>query len=212
MRETGVKHLIYLNSIFMAALITANFTAGVKLVDLWGFIVPAGFVSYAITFTITDIIDEVYGKREGYWTVRAGFVASVVMLALVWLARIMPPLVPAMQETYVRAFDVTARIVFASMVAYLISQHHDVWAFHWWKIKTKGKWLWLRNNLSTATSQLIDTVLFITIAFYGVVTADILLRMILSQWIWKVVIALADTPFVYLGVHLISGKVKILRT
>ena len=98
------------------------------------------------------------------------------------------------------------RIVIASMVAYLVSQHHDVWAFNFWKNKTNGKYLWVRNNMSTLVSQSIDIVLFIVIAFYG--TGAPILTMIISQYIIKLVIALADTPLVYLLVGVVKKTLR----
>ncbi|PIZ54623.1 transporter, partial [Candidatus Uhrbacteria bacterium CG_4_10_14_0_2_um_filter_41_7] len=96
------------------------------------------------------------------------------------------------------------RITVASFIAYLISQHHDVWAFHFWKKKTNGKHLWLRNNASTVVSQLIDTVVFTFIAFYGVLP---IVPLILGTWVVKILIALIDTPFIY-GAVWIMDKIK----
>ena len=95
------------------------------------------------------------------------------------------------------------RIFIASIAAFLISQLHDIWAFNFWKQKTRGKHLWLRNNLSTIVSQLIDTTLFMFIAFYAVspqFTIAYTFSLVIPYWILKVVFALFDTPFVYLGV------------
>ena len=85
-------------------------------------------------------------------------------------------------------------MVLASMVAYLVSQHHDIFAFHWWKKKTGGRYLWLRNTASTIVSQAIDTGLFITIAFYGVLD---IVPLLLGQYVVKLIIAIIDTPFMY---------------
>ncbi len=195
--------VMYLTAVFVASMVVANIIAGIKLVNLLGFVVPVGFIAYSITFTITDIVGEVYGRRISYLIVRVGFIANLAMLSLVWLGMYLPPLTPSMQEMYVKALSPTLRIVLASLTAYLVSQHHDVWSFHFWRRKTGGKWLWLRNNASTAVSQLIDTAIFITLAFYGVVPNNVLVRMVMCQWLWKLVVALTDTPFVYLGVYLI---------
>ena len=110
------------------------------------------------------------------------------------------------QEAYVLVVGMVPRIVLGSLVAYLISQLHDVWAFHFWKGKTKGKHLWIRNNASTIVSQLIDSVVFVTIAFIGVVPGSVLLMMIVVQYVSKVIIAIVDTPFIYLGVWWLKGK------
>jgi len=195
--------LIVLTGIFVGALITANFIAGVKIVNLLGFTVPVGFLAYAITFPITDIVSEVYGRRVSYYIVWSGLIANLVMLALVYVGLIMPPLTPEMQETYSKAFTPVGRIVLASMIAYLVSQHHDIWSFLKWKEITRGKWLWLRNNASTIVSQFIDTTIFITLAFYGILPLHVLLNLIWSHWLWKVVVAICDTPFVYIGVLLV---------
>ncbi len=93
------------------------------------------------------------------------------------------------------------RIAIASLIAYLVSQHHDVWAFHFWKKKTGGKFLWLRNNVSTISSQLLDSALFITIAFYGIMP---IWPLILGQRAVKIIIAAIDTPFLYASIWMMD--------
>jgi hypothetical protein len=111
---------------------------------------------------------------------------------------------PFVSEEFLRSFEsvlgFAPRIVVASITAYAISQTHDVYAFHFWRQKTKGKFLWFRNNASTMVSQLIDTVIFITIAFYGVFPTNAILSMIVGQYILKLIIAAVDTPFMYVAV------------
>ena len=104
------------------------------------------------------------------------------------------------EEAFQTILGTTSRIIIASFVAYLASQFHDVWAFHFWKKATDGRYLWLRNNLSTAVSQFIDSFLFITIAFYGVLP---IWPLIMGQWIVKFTIAVLDTPIIYGVVWLI---------
>jgi len=186
--------------------LTANFIAGVKLTNLLGMVVPAGFIAYSITFPITDIVSEVWGKKEAHRFVWAGFAANIGSLLLILLAYLLPPLYPEMQDLYSRAFMPMARIVFASMVAYLVSQHLDVDVFFRVRELTKGRYLWLRNNVGEAVAQAVDTAIFITLAFYGVVPTPVLLNMIFVQWLWKVIANLLDTPFVYLGIRLVRGR------
>ncbi len=195
---------IVLVGLFVGCLVSANFIA-IKLCNIFGLVVPAGVIAYSITFTVTDIISDVYGRKAASYAVWAGFAANIVMVAMVFGGWLLPPLSPAFQSKY-QVLLSTPRIVAASMVAYLLSQNHDVLAFHFWKALTKGRHLWLRNNASTAVSQLIDTCTFITLAFYGVVPNSVLLNMILGQYLIKLLIAICDTPFVYLGVKLISGR------
>lgn len=110
------------------------------------------------------------------------------------------------QDAFVSVVGSTSRIIVASLAAYLVSQYHDVWLFHLLKRKTGGKHLWLRNNASTAVSQLIDSVIFIVIAFYGVMPVW---PLIFGQWIVKMAIALIDTPLVYLFVGILRRRGNI---
>jgi len=112
------------------------------------------------------------------------------------------------QSAYESILSMVPRITLASMIAYLVSQHHDVFAFHFWRQKTKGRFLWLRNNASTMVSQALDTGLFITIAFWGVYSTEILLNMLRTQYIIKLAIAACDTPFCYMLVGLLRERVK----
>jgi len=192
--------------LFTGSVLTANFIASVKLTNLFGMVVPAGFIAYSITFPITDIVSEVWGKKEARRFVWAGFAANIGSLLLILLAYLLPPLYPEMQDLYSRAFMPMARIVLASMVAYLASQHLDVDVFFRVKELTKGRYLWLRNNVGEAVAQAVDTAIFITLAFYGIVPTSVLLNMMFTQWVWKIVVNLLDTPFVYLGIKLVNGR------
>ncbi len=188
--------------IFATLTVVANIIAS-KLVTVGSIIVPAGVIVYSATFLITDILGEIYGKEYGKKAVITGFFANLIaMLAIITALFWKPaPIGIETAEAFNKVFGLTPRIVVASMVAYLISQTHDVYAFHFWKKKTKGKYLWLRNNASTIVSQAIDTCTFITLAFYGVVPNDVLLGMIIWQYLIKVSIALMDTPFMYIATY-----------
>ena len=200
--------LVVLASLFTTCLLVANIIA-VKLVAIGGWVVPAGIIAYPLTFLFTDVIAELYGRRIASRVVWVGFGANLLMVALVLGGRLLPP-APfwADQPAYESILGMVPRIVLASMVAYLISQHHDVFAFHFWRQKTKARFLWLRNNASTMVSQALDTGLFIPIAFWGLVSTEVLLNMLLTQYVIKLVIAACDTPFCYLLVALLKDKVK----
>jgi len=206
--ERDLLILTLFSGIFGASIVFANIAAGIKLVNFLGFIVPAGTIAYSVTFPITDIVDEVYGKKRAVYIVWAGLAAELITLLLIGLDYIQPPLEPAQQQLYERVFAPQLRIVLGSIVAYLASQHHDVWAFWKWREVTKGKHLWIRNNASTMVSQLIDTSLFTLIAFYGVVQLPELINMVFSMWLFKVLIAAIDTPFVYAGVRFVKKFVE----
>ncbi len=204
--ERDILILIVFSGVFSASIIFANIAAGIKLTDFLGLIVPAGTIAYSITFPITDIVDEVYGKRRAVYIVWAGLAAEIISLLLIGLEGVLPAIEASMEEMYARVFYPQLRIVLASIIAYLISQHHDVWAFWKWREVTKGKYLWLRNNASTIISQLIDSTTFTTIAFIGIYDYTIIINMVLSMWLFKVIIALLDTPFVYIGVYFITKR------
>jgi len=187
------KNLILLNGIFITSLIIANIVSA-KIVTFWGLVIPAAIVAYPLTFLMTDVIGEIWGKEQANQTVKIGFWCQLVSLILIGLA-ILLPVAPFAdnQEQFKGIMSSSFRVVLASMVAYLCSQSWDVWIFH--KIREKGtKNKWLRNNLSTMTSQVIDTAIFITIAFIGKVPN--IWVMIISQYAIKCAYAALDTiPF-----------------
>ncbi|NMA92900.1 MAG: queuosine precursor transporter [Firmicutes bacterium] len=195
------KRLLFLTSLFITSLLIANITA-VKLVQIGGLIVPAAVFVFPITFLVTDVVCEVWGKKQATELVWLGFFMNIVLMGYLQLGRVLPPApVWPDQKAYEAIFGAVPRIVLASMCAYIISQTHDVWAFDYWRRLTRGKHLWLRNNLSTMASQLMDTVVFITIGFAGTVPRGALIGMIFSQYMVKLVLALIDTPFCYLVVN-----------
>ncbi len=197
-----------LATLFVTCLLVANIIT-VKLVSIGGWVVPAGVIAYPLTFLFTDVITELYGRRIASRVVWLGFGANILMVILVFGGGLLPP-APFWEDqpAYESILGMVPRIVLASMIAYLISQHHDVFAFHFWRKKTKARFLWLRNNASTMVSQALDTGVFITIAFWGLVPTGILVNMLVSQYIIKLAIAAGDTPFCYILVGLLKGKVK----
>lgn len=189
--------LAILASFFVSLLIVSNIIAG-KLLQIGDWVLPAGILAYPLTFLISDTIAEVYGRKTTTRIIWVGFATSLLMVLIIYMAGIFPA-APFWENQ--EAFDLilgsVPRIVLASMVAYLVSQYHDVIAFHFWKNFTNGRYLWLRNNASTMMSQAVDTVLFVTIAFAGTLDFSVLINMILTQYVVKILIAIVDTPLVY---------------
>lgn len=201
--------LVVLAVVFTTCLVIANIIA-VKLVAVGSWTVPAGVIAYPLTFLLTDVITEIYGRQTATRVVWAAFGANLLMVLLIYGSRVLPPAaIWQGQPAYEAVLGFVPRLVLASMVAYLVSQHHDVYSFHFWRRKTGGRHLWLRNNASTMVSQALDTALFITIAFWGVVPTAILLNMLLTQYLIKLAIAAADTPFCYLLVALLRNRVAL---
>jgi len=174
-----------------------------------------GLITYPVTFLLTDVVCEVWGRKRANLMVITGFVMSLLMLALVQIALVLPgapawaaanptyATVAEMQRAFESVFTLPGVLVFGSMTAYLAAQLLDVRLFHFWKAVTAGRHLWLRNNASTMTSQLVDTVIVnsIFLGFGLGLDWDLVAKIIAASYLFKVLFALADTPFIYLGVH-----------
>jgi len=201
--SAGDRAYILLLSIFIGCITIASVLAN-KIITIYGLFVPAGVLAYSITFICTDVISEIWGRDRANATILGGFVTLVVVLLLVQLGLAWPKAPFWDNDVAFRSvLGATSRIIIASFIAYLVSQYHDVWAFHFWKRITNDRHLWLRNNLSTAVSQFLDSFIFITIAFYGVMPIG---SLIVGQWIVKLAIAVLDTPLVYFVIYLIRRK------
>ena len=193
---------VYFNALFVGLLVLSNILA-VKLISVGGLILPAAAVVYVVTYLLTDVIGEVYGREAARKTVQAGFITQVFALVFIFIA-IQLPAAPVfgLQSEYETILGGSFRVMLASLVAYIASQNLDVSIFHRLKAKHGEKKLWLRNNVSTMTSQLVDTGIFIVIAFWGTVPTAVLLGMILTQYAFKFCVAIVDTPFAYLLVRM----------
>lgn len=196
--------LAILVSLFSGSLVLAAILA-TKIITVAGLTVPAGVLAYALTFICTDVIGEIWGKQRAREVVGAGFLTLIGAFGLIQVALHWPPAgFWQGQEAFAAVLSTTPRIILGSLTAYLVSQLIDVWIFHACKRLTKGRHLWLRNNLSTALSQLLDTLIFISIAFWGLMP---LLPLIVGQWVVKLAIAAVDTGVVYLLVWGLGTKV-----
>lgn len=212
--EKARKIYLYLAAIFIAALVVCNLIANKFIeVDLGfkTFILSAGVLPYPITFLITDILSEIYGKKKTSRIVWAGFAASIFVLGVLLLAQQFSAIdgSPVDDATYNKVFGNSWRVIFASMTAYLCAQLIDVRIYHFWKRKTEGKHLWLRNNFSTIFSQLVDTTLVVGVLFIGVKPASDILQFIFDGWLFKMGCALIDTPLLYGSTAFIRKKLGL---
>jgi len=166
--------------------------------------VSVGILTVPIMFLVTDIIEEVHGKKVVFEFIKVGVFALIFMIIITSLAVMLPSAERSVDPAaYNMIFNISIRMGIASVVAFIISQLHDMWSFDFIKQKTKGKYLWLRNNGSTIISQLIDSTIFMFLAFYMAFPGwDVvfIISLILPYWIFKILFALLDTPFAYLGV------------
>lgn len=204
--------ILYLNGIYVGLLILANIVA-VKLFSVGDFaILPAAVIIYVFTYPIIDVIVEVYGKKEGQRTVKAGLIMQILAIVFITIA-IQLPAAPVFgnQESFETILSGSFRVILASLISYAISQNLDVYVFNRLKSKHGEKKLWLRNNASTMLSQLIDTTIFITIAFYGTMPVAVLGGLIITQYIFKFFASILVTPLVYLLVHFVRKQESVQR-
>jgi len=202
----GKKYGVSYPIAIMAGLVVIANVLAVKIVSFGPFTVPAGVIAFSMTFLITDILSEKWGKKAARRAVWAGFYTNLIFVLSLFIAIYWKPAPFAVEfaDKFKEVLSLAPRIAVASFIAYLISQHHDVWSFHFWKRITKGRHLWLRNNASTVVSQFLDSAIFAFLAFYGVMPVW---PLILGLWVVKVIIAALDTPFMY-GVIKVMDKVK----
>ncbi len=172
-----------------------------KTVNLFGFEATLGNIVYATSFLVTDILSENYGKKEAQRAVGIGFFSLIIMTLLMNLALYFNPAKSDfVQSSMQTIFSLMPRIAFGSLIAYGISQLHDIWAYDFWKRRFPAKnKIWIRNNLSTMVSQLIDSIVFTLIAFMGVFPTAVMIEIVITTYILKWVVAIADTPFIYVA-------------
>ena len=183
----------------------------VMLVDLFGFGTTLGNILYAGGFLVTDILAENYGREYAKRAVKIGFFSLIVMTVIMQIAVNFTP--SDVEEGILtfngvkRIFDFMPRIVIASLISYWVSQTHDIWAYEKWRERfSERKHIWIRNNMSTMVSQLIDNSLFTIIAFWGIYPKEVLLEIFITTYFMKFIVAVFDTPFVYIASYLKSKK------
>lgn len=214
--EFKEKLFLFLSGIFLTSLVLANIIGTTKFVYVFGLTVPAGVLAYPFTFLATDLICELYGKKRAQSLVWVGFTMNFFMLGLMMLGHYLKDAsgISGATSTFENVYEFMIGNVIASMIAYLIAQSVDVRLFHFWKSLTKGKHLWLRNNLSTVVSQLVDTTAIMTVLYYAnnlgstIQSISDLVGLIFASYIFKVLVALFDTPLFYLGVWALKDKVS----
>ena len=181
------------------AVILANIQV-FKIVKIFGLDTALGNVVYASIFLVTDILNENHSKKDAQMAVWIGFfvlISTTIIMQITLL--FIPSEADIVSDPIAEIFSLMPRIAFASLTAYLISQNHDVWFYSRLKKKDKNKRLWFRNNVSTIISQLIDNIVFTSIAFIGLIPWDSIVQIFFTSYLLKVIVAGCDTPFIYLS-------------
>src|SRR5436305_949853 len=193
-------------SLFVTCLLTANIIA-VKLIVLVGFLVPAGIIIFPLSYLFGDVLTEVYGygaARRVIWLGFACNLLAVIAIALGGLA----PAAPFWhdQAAYETILGFTPRLLLASFTAYLVGEFANSFVLAKLKITTRGRWLWTRTIGSTLIGEGFDTLIFISIAFWGIIPLSLMLTTILTQSAFKVVYEIVATPFTYLVVGFLKRR------
>ncbi len=221
-KKVAYRIYLYLGAMFITSLVVSNlifqkFFYWKPFGDITVFGAPlfeisVGVLPYPLTFLITDLISEIFGKKKANQIVTAGIFASFFSMAIVLVSDIAPaiPGSPVDDELFSKVFALSPIAVLASMLAYLCAQYIDIAIYHFWKRLTKGRYLWLRNNFSTFSSQIIDTTTVVgLLCLFGVIPWDMFQGLVISGVLFKIFIALLDTPLLYLFVYILRKRFKL---
>jgi uncharacterized integral membrane protein (TIGR00697 family) len=206
-QETRVSQwFLTVVAVFVTCLITANITA-VKLVDLFGLVLPAAILVFPVSYIIGDVLTEVYGYRQARKVIWLGFVCNLLVVVAIWVAQVLPAAsFWDGQKAYERILGYTPRILVASFLAYLVGEFANSFVLARMKIATQGRWLWMRTIGSTLVGQGLDSLVFISLAFVGAIPIHALSQAIVTQWLAKSAYEAAVTPFTYLVVNFLKRK------
>ncbi|MDC6350050.1 queuosine precursor transporter [Zeaxanthinibacter sp. PT1] len=221
-KKLAFRIYLYLGALFITSLVVSNLIfqkffywypfGELTFFDAPLFELSVGILPYPITFLITDLISEIYGRKKANQVVTAGIFASIFSMGIILLAEQVPAIEnsPVNDEVFQSVFALSPIAVLASMLAYLCAQYVDIAIYHFWKRLTRGRYLWLRNNFSTFTSQFIDTFLVVgLLCVFGVLPWELFYGLVLSGFAFKVLIAFIDTPFLYIFVYIFRKRFKL---
>ena len=193
-------------ALFITCLITANIIA-VKLISLYGFILPAAILIFPLSYIIGDVLTEVYGYRQARRVIWLGFVCNFITVVAIWIGQMLPSAsFWDGQASYERILGYAPRLLFASFLAYLVGEFSNAFVLAKLKIATKGRWLWLRTIGSTIIGQGLDSALFITLAFVGTIPLNALFAAVVIQWLAKSAFEAVVTPLTYVVVTFLKRK------
>lgn len=200
-QKNGWRYYDVAVALFVAALLTANIIA-VKLVQIGSLILPAGVVIFPVSYILGDVLTEVYGYRWARRAIWLGFIGNLLAVIAIWLGGLLPaPVFWQNQGAYDAILGFTPRLLLASFCAYLVGEFANSTILAKMKIWTHGRHLWARTISSTIVGQGLDSLVFILIAFGGVMASSALVTAILSQWLFKSLYEALATPLTYAVVN-----------
>jgi uncharacterized integral membrane protein (TIGR00697 family) len=221
-KKLAYKIYLYLGALFITSLVVSNLIfqkffywhpfGDITVFGASLFEISVGVLPYPITFLITDLISEIYGKKKANQIVTAGIFASFFSMGIILLANAVPalPASPVGDDLFNSVFALSPIAVLASMLAYLSAQYVDIAIYHFWKRVTKGRYLWLRNNFSTFLSQFIDTFTVVgLLCVFGVLPWSLFSGLVISGFVFKVFIAFLDTPLLYFFVYILRKRFNL---
>jgi uncharacterized integral membrane protein (TIGR00697 family) len=197
---------VFVVAIFVTCLVTANIIS-VKLINVFGLVLPAGILIFPVSYISGDILTEVYGYAQARKVIWLGFFCNFIVVIAVWLGRIIPPAsFWDAQLAYERILGFTPRLLAASFLAYLIGEFFNAFVMAKMKIVTNGRWLWMRTIGSTLVGQGLDSMVFITLAFAGTIPSKALVLAVVTQWLIKSAYEAAATPLTYISVGFLKRR------
>jgi len=223
-KELAKNLYLLLAGLFITSLVVSNlifqkffywYPFDIKIFGNSLFELSVGVLPYPITFLITDLISEIYGKKSANQVVITGIFASFFSMGILLMANEVPAIKnsPIDDQTFNEVFALSPIAVLASMIAYLIAQFIDIRIYHFWKNLTQGKMLWLRNNFSTFTSQFVDSLLVIgLLSIFGVLEWTLFWGLVISSFLFKILVAALDTPLLYLFVGIFRKTFNLKPT
>ena len=196
-------------ALFVAVLLISNL-ASTKIVSLWMFTFDGGTILFPLSYIFGDVLTEVYGYQRSRKVIWTGFGAALLMALVLWVVQEMPPAADwGNQQAYESLLGFVPRIVFASLFAYFGGAFSNAFLMSVLKIKTKGKFLWVRTIGSTLVGEGIDTVIFCMVAFYGVLPNELLISIIISNYIFKSGVEILFTPLTYAIIGFLKKREQV---
>ena len=206
---TYTYRFVAVTAFFVTSLLTANILI-VKLIDVFGLTLPAAIIIFPVSYIFGDILTEVWGYRQARRVIWLGFFCNLLLVAAIWLGGLLPA-APAFeaQAAYERILGSTPRFLIASFIAYLAGEFVNSYVLARMKVITKGKWLWMRTIGSTILGEGVDTIIVLTISFWGTLTVDVLMGMVMWHWLFKAAYESIATPVTYVIVNYLKKHEKI---